>query len=340
MIVRTEPIKIRIMSDNKVVYSKWIKRGTNTFIPTDNSQILPEVDAGVYDLRVSNDLGFYMVKRDLFLDELLEFPSNIHREVLNSIKGFWKRKDKFKEYGFAFKRGILLHGRAGSGKTCTINLCVKYVIEELKGVVVPLSSAGDLELYAKAIPEIFRVIEKERPIVIIFEDIENMCNGSTTENTLLNVLDGLDQLENVVYLATTNYIEHLKERIINRPSRFDRRIYVPFLSADDRKFYFEHKLKPADLAATDLNKWVTDTNRFSVAHLAELIKSVIIFGSDYDETIAILKDMNNFKGLDSSQYEKGDGNNSIGFNVYKYIGEVATEQPRTDYNIYPSIKEQ
>ncbi len=37
------------MSENKVVYSKWIKRGTNTFIPTDNSQILPEVDAGVGD---------------------------------------------------------------------------------------------------------------------------------------------------------------------------------------------------------------------------------------------------------------------------------------------------
>ena len=31
-------------SENKVVYSKWIKKGTNTFIPTDNSQILKEVD--------------------------------------------------------------------------------------------------------------------------------------------------------------------------------------------------------------------------------------------------------------------------------------------------------
>lgn len=44
------------MSENKVVYSKWIKRGTNTFIPTDNSQILPQVDAGVYDLRTSPGL--------------------------------------------------------------------------------------------------------------------------------------------------------------------------------------------------------------------------------------------------------------------------------------------
>src|SRR5258708_2800250 len=267
------------MSENKVVYSKWIKRGTNTFIPTDNSQILPLVDGGVYDLRTSPDIGFYMIKRDVFLDELLEFPSKIHRTVLSSIKDFWQRKKKFKEYGFAFKRGILLHGKAGSGKTCTINLCVKYVMEELNGVVIPLATGGDLELYSKAIPEVFRIIERDRPIVIILEDIENMCHNST-ENLLLNVLDGIDQLENVVYLATTNYIENLKERIINRPSRFDRRIYMPFLTLKDRIFYFQHKLKESDLKIIDINKWAEDTDGFSVAHLAELKKSVVIFGHD------------------------------------------------------------
>ena len=303
------------MSDNKVVYSKWIKRGTNTFIPTDNSQILPQVDAGVYDLRTSPDIGFYMIKRDVFLDELLEFPSKIHRTVLSSIKDFWQRKAKFKEYGFAFKRGILLHGKAGSGKTCTINLCVKYVIEELNGVVIPLASSSDLELYSKAIPEVFRIIERERPIVIILEDIENMCHNST-ENLLLNVLDGIDQLENVVYLATTNYIENLKERIINRPSRFDRRIYMPFLTHEDRVFYFKHKLKNDDLKTINIEKWAKDTEGFSVAHLAELIKSVVIFGSAYDEIIALLKEMNDFQKLHSSQYEKNG--NGIGFQTYEY----------------------
>lgn len=303
------------MSENKVVYSKWIKRGTNTFIPTDNSQILPQVDAGVYDLRTSPDIGFYMIKRDTFLDELLEFPSKIHRTVLNSIKDFWKRKEKFKEYGFAFKRGILLHGKAGSGKTCTINLCTKYVIEELGGVVMPLATEGDLNLYAKAIPEVFRIIERERPIVIIFEDIENMCHG-TTENLLLNVLDGIDQLENVIYLATTNYIEALKERIINRPSRFDRRIYMPFLTYDDRIFYFQHKLKEGDLKTINIKKWAKDTDGFSVAHLAELIKSVVIFGSPYEEILSILQEMNDFKSLHSEKYEKE--NSEIGFARQKY----------------------
>lgn len=315
------------MSDNRVVYSNWIKRGTNTFIPTDNSQILPIVDAGMYDLRVAEGIGFYMLKREMFLDDLLEFPSKTHRTVLDSIKTFWKRKAKFKEYGFAFKRGILLHGKAGSGKSCIINLCVKYIISELQGVVIPLNNGSDLDLYAKAIPETFRIIEKERPIVIILEDIEGLCQSPSTETQLLNVLDGLDQLENVVYLATTNYIEHLKERIINRPSRFDRRIYVPFLNYEDRIFYFENKLKESDKKETNIKKWAEDTEGMSVAHLAELIKSVIIFGSDYDETLSILKEMNDFQSLHSSKYEKENG--LIGFKTsYRYYGEEA-EQVQT-----------
>ena len=320
-------------SENKVVYSKWIKKGTNTFLPTDNSQILKEVDSGVYDLRYAEGIGFYMVKRELYLDELLEFPSSIHRSVLNSIKDFWNRKGKFKEYGFAFKRGVLLHGKAGSGKSCIISLCMKYVTEELNGVVIPLQSGGDLELYSKAIPEIFRVIEKERPIVIIFEDIENMCqHGSGNESLLLNVLDGLDQLENVVYLATTNYIEHLKERIINRPSRFDRRIYVPFLNYDDRLFYFKNKLKPADIEKNDIAKWATDTEGLSIAHLAELIKSIVIFDADYNETIATLKEMNEFSALHSSRYEKEIGR--LGFNGSQKTETQCPEVARPNYSIH------
>ena len=250
---RKEKLEEQEKPNEKEVYSRWIKKGTNTYIPTDNSAIVDKVKPGVYDIKFADGLGHYMVQRSLHLDDILIFPSSIHKTVLDGVQKFWQRREKFEEYGFAFKRGILLHGKPGCGKTCTINLVMKYVVEELGGVVLPLSNGGDLARYAHFIPEMFRVIQKNTPIVVIFEDIENMCRGDV-ETELLNVLDGLDQLDNVVYLATTNYIEHLKERIINRPSRFDRRIYVPMPVYEDRLFYFSKKLKEEDLKAYDLDR--------------------------------------------------------------------------------------
>ena len=296
---------------NKVIYSRWIKRGLNTFIPTDNSQILDEVDSGVYELKQSQEIGFYIFKKDILLDDLLEFPNSSHQEVLKGIKDFWERKDKFKEYGYTFKRGILLHGKPGSGKSCLINLAIQYIVEKMNGVVFTLNDTFSLNLYKKNIPEIFRIIEPNRPIIVIFEDLENFCHGED-ESLLLNILDGIDQLENVIYIGSTNYIEKLKERIINRPNRFDRRIYIGMPSAEQRAFYFKKKLKKNDLKGIDLNKWVKDTEGMSVAHLGELIKSVIIFNNTYEEAIAILKDLQNFDKLHSSSYEK-DRSNGFGF---------------------------
>lgn len=300
---------------NKIVYSQWLKRGTNTFIPTDNSETKTTIEAGYYDIKYAEGIGYYLFKKEFNLDNLLVFPSNTQSEILNSIKTFWASKQKFIDYGFAFKRGILLHGKPGSGKTGIINLAIKHSIEIEHSVVLSLSSHRDLDNYASFMPEIFRMIEPHRQVIIIMEDVEVLCEHPDTETLLLNVLDGLDQLENVVYLATTNYIEKLKERIINRPSRFDRRIYVPFLTEADRLFYFEKKLTQKDLSTIDVTKWVKDTENMSIAHLGELVKQVCVFGNDYAEAIAILKEMNEVKNLHSSNYEKET--KSMGFSMSK-----------------------
>lgn len=295
--------------DNQVQYSRWLKRSNNIFIPTDNSLVVKTIDSGYYDIRNEAGIGYYLFKKEIVLDELLEFPSSVHEEVIKCVKDFWERKAKFKEYNFAFKRGILLHGLPGNGKTCLINICVKHLVDHLNGVVFHLSNVIEMDYYSKFCPEIFRIIEKDRPLIVIMEDIENMCDGSH-ESTLLNVLDGLDQMENVIYIATTNYIEKLKERIINRPSRFDRRIYMPALDAVDRMFFFQHKLKENDKKSLDLDTWVKDTEGMSIAHLAELIKSVVIFNNSYEYSIELLKNMNDLKNLNSANYRESEG---IGF---------------------------
>jgi SpoVK/Ycf46/Vps4 family AAA+-type ATPase len=300
------------MSDNRVVYTQWLKRGTNTFLPTDNAVTVPHVESGVYHIRFDQNIGFYMVKKDLHLDDLINLPNPEGQKVMAGIKTFWERKDKFKEYGYSYKRGILLYGVPGGGKTSIINLLCKELVDNMQGVVFTISSEEDLQFYKNFMGEIYRVIEPTRPIITIIEDIDGLCQHKETETKLLNVLDGIEQLENVVYVATTNYTERLSERILNRPNRFDMRIEVKSPNDECRRIYLRHKIKEGDLDDAKIEEWVAKTRGFTMAHLGEVIKSVLILGNSFEDTVKNLRDL---KEVPVSRNYDAEFAANIGFGV-------------------------
>ena len=126
---------------------------------------------------------------------------------------------------------------------------------------------------------------------------------------MLNILDGVKQIENVVYIATTNYPEKLQERITNRPSRFDRRYEVQMPSGEIREAYIKNKLTDEDLKKIDIKKWVELTDGMSLSHLKELVISVVVMGKDFDESIATLNSMGEKPKVTSRKKSKlGFGN--------------------------------
>jgi DNA replication protein DnaC len=301
--------------EEKVDYTQWIKRG-KIYIPTDNSKRVKKVEPGFYNLRISDKIGPYLFKKDLKLDNLIDLPNKETKEVLEGIRTFWERKDKFKEYGFAFKRGILLYGPPGSGKTSLINLLCFDLINNMNGVIVTLTTRNELNLYSQIMPEIFRIIEPNRPIITIIEDIDGLCESTGAETELINMLDGIDQMENVVYIATTNYAEKLSRRILNRPNRFDRRILIGYPDENVRREYIKFKLKPSDIESIDLDKWVKETKGMTLAHIGELIKSVIILGNDIDDTVKLLKSFSvtpQSHDYNKEDYTAEQGRATIGF---------------------------
>jgi len=175
-----------------------------------------------------------------------------------------------------------------SGKSCTIQLVMADVIRR-GGVAIIFEEPN---LYLENVRQ-FREIQPNTPLVVLMEDIDSILEIHN-ESEVLNILDGVEKIEKVVYLATTNYPEVLGERIINRPSRFDRRFKMPHPRSASRKLYFEHLLKGKEeklAGIMDVEKWVKDTRGMSIAHLKELFVSVCILGDDYDETIRVLNSM-------------------------------------------------
>ena len=46
------------MAEDRVAYTQWLKRGPGTYIPTDNAETVKEVEAGVYNIRYTEQMGF------------------------------------------------------------------------------------------------------------------------------------------------------------------------------------------------------------------------------------------------------------------------------------------
>ena len=111
------------------------------------------------------------------------------------------------------------------------------------------------------------------------------------EADMLAMLDGDLQIDNVVFIATTNYPEKLDKRLVNRPSRFDvvRKIGMP--TAEARAVYLAARNKRLVDDDDEMDRWVDATEGYSIAHLKELIVSVEALGQGFDTTIARLNIM-------------------------------------------------
>lgn len=242
--------------------------------------ILP---AGLYKPMHSNNIGFYLEKQLIDTDELIVLPDTSSEQVLKEIEKFWKLKEQFDSHGFIHKRGILLWGDPGSGKTATIQLLLKSIIE--KGNIALF--AGHPNVTTNCL-QMIRRIEPDRPMIVIMEDLDTMVN-EYGEAEYLAMLDGESQVSNVVFVATTNYPEKLDKRFIDRPSRFDTIKLIPMPGTDARRVYLQ--TKDPTLKDKELEKWVKLSDGFSVAHLKEMIISNRCYNIEIEKVVKRLSFM-------------------------------------------------
>lgn len=233
---------------------------------------------GVYEINQSPQSGLYFEKIPVRTEGLIRFPQTNSERVIKEIDTFWNREQVFKEYGLTYKRGIILWGPPGAGKTCTVNLLMQDVVSRA-GLVIKFTSP---HLFLQGM-RVLREVQPTTPIVVLMEDIDAIIHHYE-ESPVLNILDGVESVQKVVFLATTNYPELLGPRIINRPSRFDKRFHIGHPNAESRKLYLNH-LSAGKALKIDLDKWVRGTDGFSIAHLKELFVAVVIIGDDYEEAL-------------------------------------------------------
>jgi hypothetical protein len=266
-------------------YVQWSTSDGNLFIPT--SSTVKKLPPGVYEVDSNASLGLYFEKIPVRTEGLIRFPDTNSNRVLSEIQKFWEREEIFSQYNLAYKRGIILYGPPGSGKSCTVQLVMQDVVSR-GGLVINFYHPG---LFLDGLRAL-RKIQPATPVVATMEDLDSLLE-QYNESEILNILDGVNDVSRVVFLATTNYPNKLGHRIMNRPSRFDKRFRIGFPSAKSRQMYFESLIgeEKIEELKIDLDKWVKDTDKLSIAHLKELFVAVVILGDEYKKTIKTLRDM-------------------------------------------------
>lgn len=263
-------------------FCQWATPDGASFSPVHKT--LDKLPPDVYEINaVRGQLVFSRL--NFSKENLLKFEESNIDKVVNDIQTFWSKEGSFKEFGLPFRRGILLHGPQGSGKTSTIKLIVNDVIER-EGIAIKFSQVGVFIAGIRAL----RSIQPSVPVVCIMEDLDSITKFNSSE--VLNLLDGIDQIDKIVYLATTNYPQDIEPRFGNRPSRFDRRYLIDNPGDASRRMYIEFLCsKSTKSKEINIDKWVTDTKGLSIAHIKELFISVNLFDYDYQEAISDLKKM-------------------------------------------------
>ncbi len=238
----------------------WIKEN-DIYRGSVNVSLQKTLDPGIYTVDVSRDYGFFCKKVDIKTDELYMFSDSLSVKILKEINLFWNSYDKFKEKNLVHKRGILLEGPAGTGKSSIVTMLSAQVIQS-GGVVFKISDYRNFLNYMGFLHNSFKKIQPTTPIITILEDIDQYDDVMPN---ILDFLDGKNSVDRHVIIATTNNSEKLEDNLI-RPSRLDLVYLIDLPSKDHRREYFKFKKVPDE----DLELLIEESETCSLADLKEI----------------------------------------------------------------------
>jgi transitional endoplasmic reticulum ATPase len=263
-----------------------------------------EVDAEVLESLVVTEDDFKEAMKGIEPSALREVFVEVPDVTWHDVGGLEGTKERLREtiqwpleYPEVFEamdmqaaKGVLLYGPPGTGKT----LLAKAVANEADSNFISVKGPELLNKYVgeseKGVREIFSKARENAPTVVFFDEIDaiatergrNTGDSGVSERVvsqLLTELDGLEDLEDVVVVATTNRPDLIDSALL-RPGRLDRHVHVPVPDEDARRAILDVHTRDKPLADdVDLDRIARKTEGYVGADLEAVAREAAMTAS-------------------------------------------------------------
>lgn len=236
-------------------------------------------------------------------------PPDVKKDIFRSIDEFFAEGGTFfKTYHIPYKRGILLYGNPGNGKTTL----VKSIAGSTDAPVVYWQITEYTSSYS--ISEVFQTVKKVAPVILIIEDIDSMPRE--TRSVFLNALDGATSKDGIFLIGTTNYPEKIDPALINRAGRFDRAYEIKQPDQALRHHYLRSKDIGQFIGDEAVSNLAKKTKGLSISQLNEVYMAIALEWH-YEKTVdvdKIIEDLlENHRKTMKNDWEMEDHEDPFGF---------------------------
>jgi hypothetical protein len=229
--------------------------------------------------------GIVFHRRPALRPEDVVLPAGVLDRVHRHIAGVAAHRETLRSAGQHLKRGMLLHGPPGTGKTHT----VRYLIGALPELTVILLAGPSIQYISEA-AQMARALQ---PALVVLEDCDLVAESRDLHPgaqpllfSVLEQLDGLDDDADVAFLLTTNRVGVLEPALAQRPGRVDLAIEIPLPDESARRHLIALYARGLPFTASALARAATHSSGTTASFAKELIRRAVLTAAEANEPVA------------------------------------------------------